>query len=179
MRPLAVVIFAVLAGIAPARAAYADEPGAERDSSSRGSTGSLQDQRASGVLRTDYFRSSKSLDDDTGFLGATAQVKALPSFTEAVDGKLEVRVTNPALGEGAATRSRLLEGYATVHFEKADLHVGKQTVPWGRADGINPTDNLTPRDFVVLLPFEDDQRFGTTAIKLDTYLSQDLTFTAF
>jgi len=37
---------------------------------------------------------------------------------------------------------------------------------------INPTDNLTPRDFVVLLPLEEDQRFGTTAIKLDTYLSK-------
>src|SRR5258706_7925967 len=165
MKPLAVVILAALAGIASSRAAYADEPGVERDSSSRGLTGFLQDQRASGVLRADYCRASKSLDNDIGFLGATAQVKALPSFTEAVDGKLEMRVTNPAIGEGAATQSRLLEGYATVHFEKADLRVGKQIVPWGRADGINPTDNLTPRDFVVLLPFEEDQRFGISTTK--------------
>jgi hypothetical protein len=59
------------------------------------------------------------------------------------------------------------------------LRIGEQIIAWGRADGINPTDNLTPRDFVVLLPPEEDQRFGTTAIKLDTYLSQELTFTAF
>ncbi len=59
------------------------------------------------------------------------------------------------------------------------MRIGEQIIAWGRADGINPTDNLTPRDFVVLLPLEEDQRFGTTAIKLDTYLSQELTFTAF
>ncbi|MBI3605573.1 MAG: hypothetical protein HY202_06050 [Nitrospirae bacterium] len=53
--------------------------------------------------------------------------------------------------------------------------VGKQIVVWGRADGINPTDNLTPHDFTVLLPFEDDQRFGTTALKLDLYITYAFT----
>jgi hypothetical protein len=36
---------------------------------------------------------------------------------------------------------------------------------WGRADRINPTDNLTPRDFTLLVPEEDDQRFGTPAAR--------------
>lgn len=175
---LTVLLFVALTGTA-APAAYADEPGVDDNLHAGGVTTFLQNQRVSGVLRADYFRSSKNFDDETDFLGATAQVKALPSFTETLDGKLEARITNPAIGGSGETRSRLLEGYVTAHFEKADLRIGKQVVAWGRADGINPTDNLTPRDFTLLLPFEDDQRFGTTAARLDIFLSQEHTVTVF
>ncbi|MBI3561719.1 MAG: hypothetical protein HY080_08395 [Gammaproteobacteria bacterium] len=144
-----------------------------------GLTALLQAQRPSGTLRMDYFRSSNTLDNGTDFLGATAQIKVLPELSSSIDAKLEARITNASPGNGGETQSRLLEGYATAHFEKADLRIGKQIVAWGRADGINPTDNLTPRDFVVLLPFEDDQRFGTTAIKFDTYLSPQHTLSVF
>ncbi len=68
--------------------------------------------------------------------------------------------TDGAIGQGGDTRTRLIEGYAAVHFARADLHLGKQIIAWGRADGINPTDNVSPCDFTLLLPFEDDQRFG-------------------
>ncbi|MBI3523715.1 MAG: hypothetical protein HY066_04190 [Betaproteobacteria bacterium] len=139
----------------------------------------LLEQRVSGVLRADYFRSSRILDGRADMLGATAQIKALPSLGENIDGKLELRIANPAIGKGAGTGSRLLEAYATVHFDKADLRLGKQIVAWGRADGINPTDNLTPRDLTVALPFEEDQRFGATAIKFDAYLSPNHTLTVF
>jgi hypothetical protein len=168
----------ILAGIAAPAAAGPNAPGTGADSSS-GVAEFLRDQRGSGVFRTTYFRSSKRLDDDTDFLGATVQIKALPRLAEGLDGKVEARITNSAIGEGGKTRSRLLEGYVTARFEKADLRIGKQIVAWGRADGINPTDNLTPRDFTVMLPFEDDQRFGTPAAKLDAYLSPEHTLTVF
>lgn len=172
------VAAALLAGIATSAAADLNEPGAGTDSLS-GVAEFLRDSRGSGVLRANYFRSSKSLDDATDFLGATVQLKALPTFTESLDGKAEARITNSAVGEDAETRNRLLEGYVTARFEKADLRLGKQIVAWGRADGINPTDNLTPRDFTLMLPFEDDQRFGTPAAKLDAYLSPEYTLTVF
>jgi hypothetical protein len=138
-----------------------------------------QAQRASGIWRSNYFSSSKALDEETGFFGAALQLKAFPSLNERLDGKLEVRISNADVGEGASTRTSLLEGYATVHFDRADLRLGKQIVPWGRADGINPTDNLTPRDYTVLLPFEDDQRFGTTAARVDLFMSAEHTLTLF
>jgi hypothetical protein len=138
-----------------------------------------QEQRASGLWRTDYFRSSKKLDDATDFFGSTLQLKALPHLSSTLEGKLEVRVTNESVGKSAATRANWLEGYVTVHFSAADLRIGKQIVAWGRADGINPTDNLTPRDYTVLLPFEDDQRFGTPAVKLDAFVSEKHTLTVY
>jgi len=135
--------------------------------------------RASGAVRLDYFRSSRQLDDRTDFFGATTQLKLLPSLGHGLDGKLEARLTNPDLGGKGNMRLTLLEGYLTWHLGKADVRVGRQIVPWGRADGINPTDNLTPRDFTVLLPFEEDQRFGLWALKLDYALTTDYSVTAF
>lgn len=41
----------------------------------------------------------------------------------------------------------------------------------GRADGINPTDNLSPRDYTRLVPDETDQRLGNDALKL-TYIPE-------
>jgi hypothetical protein len=138
-----------------------------------------QEQRASGVWRSSYFSSSKQLDDESNLFGAALQLKALPTLNERVDGKLEVRFANSDVGRGAATRASVLEGYVTLRFARADLRLGKQIVPWGRADGINPTDNLTPRDYTVLLPFEDDQRFGATGARLDLLISPEHTLTLF
>jgi hypothetical protein len=171
------VIDLVILALVPLAAASAQDSGGGTDPAPGALTALWQKWQVSGALRADYYQSSKSLDNETGFFGATAQLKALPVFTDTLDGKIEVRVTNPALGKGGETRVQLLEGFATIHFSHADLHIGKQIIAWGRADGINPTDNVSPRDFTVMLPFEDDQRFGTTALKLDLYPSQEYTLT--
>lgn len=132
-----------------------------------------------GTVRLDYFRSSKQLDDETDFLGLTGQFKALPTLTPNLDGKVEARFLSPPLDKNGNSDARLLEGYLTWHSSKVEVRVGRQIVAWGRADGINPTDNLTPRDYVVMLPFEDDQRFGTTAAKIDVFVSHAHTLTFF
>jgi len=137
------------------------------------------DARASWTVRLDYFRSDRELNDKTDFFGATTQIKLLPSLGANLDGKLEARLTNPDLGDHGKTKLALLEGYLAWHIGKADVRLGRQIVPWGRADGINPTDNLTPRDYKVLLPFEEDQRFGLWALKADYALTPDYTLTAF
>lgn len=141
----------------------------------------LRAQRVTALARLDYFQSSRTLDSQKDFLGASLQLKALPRFGAMVDGKLEARLIDSDLRNraGQIGRSRLLEAFVTVHFHRADLRIGRQIVAWGRADGINPTDNLTPRDYSVLLPFDEDQRFGTTGAKLDIYLPHQLTLTAF
>lgn len=140
----------------------------------------LRDEGLSGSIRLDYFQSSKSLDNETDFAGGTVQIKLTPKINDWLDGKVEARTTEPDLfGDRLESETTLLEGYLTIHFARADIRIGKQIVAWGRADGINPTDNLTPHDFVVLLPFEEDQRFGTTALKVDAYLTADLTLTLF
>lgn len=157
--------------------AYADSA-ATSDNAMDGALALLRNQRITTTLRADYFQSSTTLDGRDNLSALTAQVKALPSLNDTIDGKLEARLTENTSGVGGVT-TRLLESYANVHFAKADLRLGRQVIAWGRADGINPTDNLTPRDYTVLLPFDDDQRFGTTALLLNTYPSRDITVTLF
>ena len=141
----------------------------------------LKEERVTGWTRFDYFESSNSLDGAKDLFGGTAQLKALPKLGEAFDGKIEARFSAPDVRgrEGEQPRGQLLEGYVTFHTSDADLRVGRQIIAWGRADGINPTDNLTPRNYRVLLPNDDDQRFGIWAARLNIYLPQSMTLTVF
>jgi hypothetical protein len=133
------------------------------------------------TLRSDYYTSSKAVDDETGFFGVTAQAKVAYNLGDVFGLKFEGRAINSNLGHGndSDTEAVLLEGYALARFNVAEIRLGTQIVPWGRADGLNPTDNLTPRDYTVLLPFEEDQRLGATALRIDGYLSDEYTLTAY
>lgn len=62
------------------------------------------------------------------------------------------------------------EFYLDYSLGNADLRLGKQLLPWGRADRINPTDSLTSRDYRWLTPEEEDQRFGNTGVRYAHHL---------
>jgi hypothetical protein len=52
------------------------------------------------------------------------------------------------------------EAWAAVSPGACDIKFGRQIIAWGRADGINPTNNITPRDQSVLSSEYDDTRLG-------------------
>lgn len=62
--------------------------------------------------------------------------------------------------------ARLRELYYQWSGEQLDVKLGRQLLPWGRADGLNPTDNLSPRDFTLLAPEDADLRTGTDAVNI-------------
>jgi hypothetical protein len=57
------------------------------------------------------------------------------------------------------------ETWLDLDFGKLEFRIGKQISPWGRADGWNPTDNLTPYDYFVRSPEYDDMRIGSYRIR--------------
>jgi hypothetical protein len=57
--------------------------------------------------------------------------------------------------------------YMSYLGDKFDLHVGRQIVVWGRADGVNPTDNLSSRDLTLLFVEPDDQRRGNIMARVN------------
>ncbi|MFA6128559.1 MAG: hypothetical protein WC699_14770 [Bacteroidales bacterium] len=57
------------------------------------------------------------------------------------------------------------EAYLDLYLGKFNLRIGRQISPWGRADGWNPTDNLTPSDYFVRSPEYDDMRIGNYRIR--------------
>lgn len=54
------------------------------------------------------------------------------------------------------------------------VRVGRQIEVWGKADKLNPTDSLSPRDFRILSNDDDDQRLGLAMVRADVVLSDRL-----
>jgi len=66
----------------------------------------------------------------------------------------------------AADKSAALrEAYAEIPLADGTLRIGRQILPWGRADQINPTDSFVSRNWQWRAPASDDQRFGNDGIE--------------
>lgn len=65
-------------------------------------------------------------------------------------------------------RNRLFldEAYIDLLLGSLELRVGKQVYAWGRADGLNPTDNLSVWDFSDVLD-TDDEKIGAISVRAD------------
>ncbi len=59
----------------------------------------------------------------------------------------------------------LREAYVNAYLGFFDFRIGHQIVVWGRADGWNPTDNITPRNMLIRSPDEDDRRLANFLIR--------------
>ena len=57
------------------------------------------------------------------------------------------------------------EAYVKVIAGKFDFLIGKKIIAWGRCDGFNPTDNLTPKNMIVRSPDDDDRRLGNFLLR--------------
>ncbi len=65
-------------------------------------------------------------------------------------------------GTGFFTNIR--EAYIQHNANWMSLKIGKQINPWGKTDGINPTDYLTAKDSTFLNPDEETKRIGSTSM---------------
>lgn len=54
--------------------------------------------------------------------------------------------------------AKLYEGYVDHRAGPYDIRLGQQIVSWGRADAINPTDNLNPQDLREIVTISADDR---------------------
>jgi hypothetical protein len=68
-------------------------------------------------------------------------------------------------GDQLGTFVDLREAYVNAYVGPVDLRLGKQIIVWGRADALNPTNNLTPVDFRIRSPLEDDIRLGNVGAR--------------
>lgn len=115
-------------------------------------------------LRADGWSGERRLTDRHGVATASAWASATLDGGDA--GRL---VGNGYLvtGQGGdARRARVRELYWRTSAGPVNIRVGRQIIGWGRADGVNPTDNLSPRDFTMLVPEDGDARRGNDAVNL-------------
>jgi hypothetical protein len=81
------------------------------------------------------------------------------------DGFAEARVRYGLQGQEQRAFVDLREAYVNAYLGPVDLRLGQQIIVWGRADALNPTNNLTPVDFRVRSPLEDDIRVGNVGAR--------------
>ncbi len=137
----------------------------------------LEQIGATVTFRVGVWSSTKELDPD-GPLGAgMLWGKISRPITEKVsvvgDGWTSLR---GPFDRGKA-RGELREAFVSFTSGPLEIRAGRQIIAWGRADGINPTDNLTGQDLTLLAPDDSDRRLGATAVRL-AYARGDVTATA-
>ncbi len=72
----------------------------------------------------------------------------------------ELRSSGGYKSDNSFTNIDLREAYSYVYAGPVDFKIGKQIVVWGRADGINPTNNITPYSLFDFTTEDDDRRSG-------------------
>jgi hypothetical protein len=148
-------------------------PGPRRNDSAAPDT--LSRAGITGSLRAGYWSSNRRLDDETNIGVASAWLKLDKKLDSGIGLFAEGYLANEDVFGERRDTSRLREGYVEGRRGQFDVRVGKQIIAWGRADRLNPTDNLTPRDATLLAGDIDEDRFGSLAAKaswnFDAYTS--------
>lgn len=55
------------------------------------------------------------------------------------------------------------EGFGAYAHQGWELRAGRQIIPWGKSDVLNPTDFLTAKDYTFLNPDDETRRIGATS----------------
>ena len=69
----------------------------------------------------------------------------------------DLRIRNGLFFDERLTIIEVKEAYAAYRGDNLSFYLGNQIVSWGRTDGFNPTNNITPNDYFFLTPDPDDQ----------------------
>jgi len=115
-----------------------------------------------GSARAGGWTQDRDLNDREWIPVAGLRARATPRLG-AFDARLEGYVQAEGTGPVAAD---LVEGWLRYTAGAVELRAGRQVVVWGRADRLNPTDNISGRDYTLLVANDDDQRQGPAMAQL-------------
>lgn len=115
-----------------------------------------------GVFYEGKVPGKDEVETKSGYAEASIELKV---HNELGDGFAEISYRSGyELGDNVSEVD-LREAYVNAYLGKFDFRIGKQIVVWGRADGINPTNNITPQNMLVRSPDEDDRREGNFLVR--------------
>ena len=69
---------------------------------------------------------------------------------------------------------QMKETYVGYQSDKIDVYLGAKIVSWGRMDGFNPTDNITPYDYFFLTADPDDQKLPNFLLQTRWYITPQI-----
>ncbi len=124
------------------------------------------------------WTSSRNLDDRANIATAGCLLSWRPKLGADVRLGLNVRAGWQDQGTADSLNHRVREAYVDFDADPLSVRVGRQIIAWGRADRINPTDSLSPRDVTLLVPDDEQQRNGIDAVRLRYAINPALSLTA-
>jgi hypothetical protein len=153
----------------PVTAAWAHEQ--QQESPVEEPSSSLLDRTGvTGSVRGGYWSSTRDLDSDDHLGAGMVWLKAARPLSTHVSFLVEGWAALRGPFDDSDVTGELREAFVDVRFGQLDVRVGRQILAWGRADGVNPTDNLTGEDLTLLAPDDDDRRRGGAAVRASYYL---------
>jgi hypothetical protein len=117
-----------------------------------------------GSLRGGLWSSDRRLTEPVGYGSAAVWLQSSYRPIDAARLLAEGWVGNGAFA-GVGNFGVLREAWGELTLGPLDVRAGKQILAWGRADHLNPTDNLSPRNLTLLTVHDDDQRLGALAVR--------------
>ncbi|MBF0162571.1 MAG: hypothetical protein HQL88_09815 [Magnetococcales bacterium] len=123
--------------------------------------------------------SDRALNDRVGAGMGSAWLRAETTLAETLGLRMEGWLAVSQADGARKGAAELREARLRWRIHQTDLTIGRQILPWGRADKINPTDVLGGRDSTLLVLDDDDQRRGSLALVLDHALGGGLRLGAY
>ena len=124
------------------------------------------------------WSSNRNLDDRQDIASALCTVNWKPRVSADLRLGFSLRAGSQFNLAADNAGGRIREAYIDFELDAFSLRFGRQIVAWGRADGVNPTDKLAPRDFTLLTPDDESQRLGIDAVKIRYALNPSMSLTA-
>ena len=122
----------------------------------------------SGRVFGESYVASRNLNDPLLLLSESFWLQADPTFGDATQARAIVTVdrTEQSVSSASGTTLGLREAYITHRRGGLEIRFGRQILPWGKSDGINPTDYLSAKNYTVLNPDDEVKRVAGTALEL-------------
>lgn len=117
-----------------------------------------------GECRAGYWSSNRNLDDSGGVTKGTCFINWRESLSDSLRVAVNGRLGWNDSGADEEGQGRLREGFLQGESGPWSMRLGRQIIAWGRADRINPTDSLSPRDFTLLVAEDEEERMGIDAL---------------
>ena len=150
-------------GEKPAAAEEQGAAGAGTGGLSLGGIGFELNGHVRGVLYLGKYPDKDAVEVKSGY--GEAMLKVVARKGEYGDAFAELRLRGGYEDGEAVFTVDPREAYINLYLGPVDLRFGHQVIIWGRADAVNPTNNLTPMDMRVRSPLEDDMRLANLALR--------------
>jgi len=121
-----------------------------------------------GYVRGSAFGAGKVYDYTNAFGEVSLQAKLKKDkflFNSDIRFRSGYNFNNPV------SEFELKEAYAGISTNTIDLFLGEQIVSWGRTDGFNPTNNITPNNYFFFSGNPDDQKLPNFILRADIRLT--------